>query len=174
MRNSGGEMVLNAKDGFSALEILVALIVVSVLTALCIKPVTGLLQRIKIQNSADGIKHLILNARMRAVANPSRHCGVVFRSHTSSAINDSVFAFLEGAPQDYLYTAAKDEVYGAPFVVDKKYKLSSVIPMGSPTVIVFRGDGSANASAKFILTLGGNQDTVSVLASTGKVKVVVK
>ena len=169
-----GEAALNVRNGFSALEILVALVVISVLTALAIKPVTGLLQRIKLQNSADGIKHLILNARMRAVSNPNTHCGVVLRMHASTTIDDTVFAFLEDNPPDFVYKAGQDSLYGNPFVVEMKYKITTQIPSGYATVFVFRGDGSCNLSANVVLSLNAYHDTVSVLASTGKVKVVVK
>ena len=170
----GGKLALNGRNGFSALEILVALVVIAVLTSLSIKPVTGLLQRIKLQNSAEGIKHLILNARMRAVANPNTHCGVVLRMHASTTIDDTVFAFLEDNPPDFIYKAGKDSLYGDPFVVEKKYKITSLIPGGYPNVFVFRGDGSCNLSAKLVLSMNAYHDTVTVLASTGKVKVVVR
>ena len=45
---------------------------------------------------------------------------------------------------------------------------------GFPSVVVFRGDGSANASAKVVLKRKGMEDTVDVLASTGRIKVVRK
>ena len=164
-------MGLNGKSGFTAMEVMITLIVISIITAVVMKPVTGVLQRLKLQNSADGIKHMILNARMRAVSNAQRHCGVVFRVHTASSINDTIFAFLEKNPPDNLYTKGVDSLYGKPFVLEKKYKINSAIPPGYPSVVVFRGDGSANVSAKLALSLNSFMDTVDILASTGRVKV---
>lgn len=134
----------------------------------------GLIQRIKLQSAANGMKHMIMTARLRAVANPDRHCGVVFRLHGTGPANDSVFAFLETSPADKLYTKGRDSLYLAPFVVNRKDRIVTGIPAGYPSVIVFRGDGSATASAKIVLTLGSLQDTVDVLASTGRVKVVTR
>ncbi len=159
--------------GFTALEIMVALVVISILSAASVPPIMALLQKIKLQNSADGIKHLILNARMRAVSNAYKHCGVVFRSHASATVDDSVFAFLESNPPDYIYTAGQDSLYGKPFVIEKKYQLALTIPTGD-SAIVFRGDGSANVSVKLVVTLKNFVDTVKVLASTGKVKLVTR
>jgi type II secretory pathway pseudopilin PulG len=152
----------------------VALVIISILSALAVKPVMGLLQKIKLQNSANGIKHLILNARMRAVSNAYKHCGVVIRANASATVDDTVFAFLESNPPDYIYTAGHDSLYGHPFVIEKKHQLSLTVPAGFPTTIVFRGDGSAHVSARLVVTLKNFVDTVKVLASTGKVKLVVQ
>ena len=160
--------------GFSTLEVLLTVVVIGIMSALSIKPLSSLLQKIKLQNAADGMKHFILTARLRAVSNTERHCGVVFRFHPSVTVNDTVFAFLDASPPDNNYTKGKDSLYLRPFILYKRDKIASVIPAGYPTVIVFRGDGSATLSAKVVLTLKTRQDTVTVLASTGKVKAVLK
>ncbi len=172
-------MSINTKHGFTVLEIMVTLIVISILAAVSIKPITGILNRIKLQNSADGIKQILLNARSRAVSNSNLRVGVVFNINASPSIDDSIFAFFDDIPAgktkgDDKFTAGVDKIYGSYFVIQKNRKISTAIPSGYPSTIVFRGDASANASAKLIVTLGQLEDTVSVLASTGKVKVKVK
>lgn len=169
-----GPSALKNEIGFTALETLVAIVIVGIMSAVSIKPMTGLLQRIKLQTAADGMKHYILNARIRAVSNSNRHCGIVIRVHGSPTVDDTVFAFLEASPPDNNYTKGRDSLYLSPFVVKRKDGMTSTIPAGFPTVIVFRGDGSATASAKIAITLKGYQDTIDVLASTGKVKVKVR
>ncbi len=173
MKDSMGLTVPKNESGFSALEVLVVVAVIGILAGLCIHPLSAFLQRIRLQNAADNMKHYILNARIRAVSNSERHCGVVFRVHAAPK-DDTVFAFLEENPPDNIYTKGKDSLYLSPFVVKKSEAISSRIAVGFPALIVFRGDGSATASAKVVLTLKANEDTVEVLASTGKVKVVVK
>ncbi|HKP96298.1 MAG TPA: prepilin-type N-terminal cleavage/methylation domain-containing protein [Fibrobacteria bacterium] len=160
--------------GFTMLEIVIAIIVICVLTGLCIKPVNALLEKLKLQNAADGMKHYILNARVRAVSNSNRHCGVVMRIHTGTIVDDTLFAFFDKNPPDNLYVPGMDELYSTPLVIAKEKRLSTRIPSGFPSVLVFRGDGSANTSAKVVLTLGAFEDTVDVLASTGRVKVINK
>lgn len=147
-------------------------IVIGVLSALVVKPLQGLMNRIKLQSAANGMKHALMNARLRAVANPDRQCGVVFRLHGSPTMDDSVFTFLERNPPDKLYVRGQDSLYLAPFVVKKVDQVVSSIPTGFPSVVVFRGDGSASASARVILSLKGLSDTLDVLASTGRVRVV--
>ena len=115
-----------------------------------------------------------MTAPFRTVANPDRHCGAVFWLHASSSVDDSVFAFLESNPPDKVYVKGRDSLYLAPFRISRKDKVTSIIPAGFPSVIIFRGDASATASAKIVLTLGNMQDTVEVLASTGRVKVVTR
>lgn len=160
------------KRGFTFLETLVVVVLVGVMAGLAVKPLKGLVQRIKLQNAANGIKHTIMNARLRAVANPNRLCGVELRLGRPGK-KDSVFAFLEKNPSDKLYKKGEDSLYLAPFVIDSTSKVVARVVSGS-SVIVFRGDGSATASTRLTLSLGNMVDTLDVLASTGRVKVVSK
>lgn len=166
---------IKGEKGVTAIELMVVAALFVLLSGLSVKPITGLVQRIRLQNAADGIKHYILNARVRAVSNPDRHCGVVIIVHASKAIDDTVLAFLDKKPGDNLYKPAEDAKYLSPYVIKKsKTNIIPSLPAGFPSVIVFRADGSANASAKLVLTMNNFQDTISVLASTGKVRVGVK
>lgn len=159
------------KRGFTFLETLIAVVVIGVMGALAVKPMQGLVQRIKLQNAANGMKQTIMNARLRAVANPDRLCGVEFRLGRKGK-PDTVFAFLEKNPSDKIYKKGVDSLYLAPFVIDTSSKVVARVPNGYPNVIVFRGDGSTALSARIILTLGKMVDTLDVLASTGRVRVV--
>ncbi len=163
------------KHGFSTIELVVAVLVLCILSAISIHPVLGLINRIRLQNAADGVKHYLMTARIRAVSNPNRHCGVVFRLHSSAAITDTVFGFLDQNPPDNIYTSGVDSLYLKPFLITKKFNVTtSIDALVYPKVIAFRGDGSASASLKIVFALGTLQDTVTVLASTGKVKRVTK
>ena len=146
-----------------------------ILSAISAKPVSGLINRIRLQNAADGLKHIIQNARVRSVSNPDRHCGVVFNFYPAgSASDDKVFAFLDANPANNDYVLGEDQLYLSPYVIPRKQGIVATIPAGNPTVLIFRGDGSAISSAKVVLTLKGMQDTVDVLASTGRLKVIKK
>lgn len=161
---------MKSKRGFTFLEVLITIIIISVASALAVKPMKNLLQRMKLQNASNGMKHTIMNARLRAVANPARLCGVVFQP--GSATKDhKVFAFLDKNPSDKIYTQGADAPYLSPFVVRKEAKVTMTIPAGYPSTVVFRGDGSASASARVILTMGTYVDTLEILASTGRVRV---
>lgn len=161
--------------GLTALEIVIAVCVVLGLSALTAKPITHMVYRIRVHNAADGIKRMVQNARMRAIASPDRYCGVVFRFHAAgSAVNDSVFSFLDANPSNKTWVPGQDQTYLSPFVVPRKQGIAISIPAGFPSELVFRADGSASASAKVVLTLKGIRDTLDVLASTGRVKVVKK
>lgn len=160
-----------SQGGWSFLETVAVVIVLGVVATLAAKPLNGLIQRIALQSAANGIKHVLQNARLRSVANPDRQCGVVFRLTASPAQDDTIFSFLDATP-DKIYVRGRDSLYLSPFIVKGKNNIATSIPAGFPTTIVFRGDGSANASAKIVLTLKGMTDTVDVLASTGRVKVV--
>ncbi|MBW8889087.1 MAG: hypothetical protein JF616_15140 [Fibrobacteres bacterium] len=158
--------------GYTVMQVVMTVCVILILSAITAKPLSGLVRRIRVQNAADGMKHFLLNARMRAVASPDRHCGVVFKFHAAgSLLDDSVFAYLDANPPDNHFVAGTDQLYLSAFVIPRKQSITIAVPAGLPTEVVFRGDGSATVSAKVTLTLKGFKDTLDVLASTGRVKV---
>ncbi len=173
MYNSLGMKDLNRQRGFTVVEVLFVTILIGILCALAIKPMNGFIQRIKLQNAAEGMKHYILNARMRAVSNSNRHCGVIFDTTTSVTVAGKATAFFDTNPADYIYTAGSDPLYASANIIAANTKIKMTLPSGVSTV-VFRGDGSANVSTYIIFTLNNFKDSLSILASTGKVKVTVK
>jgi Tfp pilus assembly protein FimT len=164
---------ISGQAGFTVFEIGIVLVIVSILSGLAVKPLTAWIQRINAQKAADGLKHYILAAKSRAVSNANRHCGVVFKLHPTGA-DDTVLAFFDKVPINNVYDKGTDSVYSRPYIIKKSEQITSTIPSPYPSVIVFRGDGSANASANIVLTLKNIKATVDVLASTGRVKVVMK
>jgi Tfp pilus assembly protein FimT len=165
---------LNKHSGFTTFEIMIAAVILAILAAVLVRPVSGLIERIKLQNAAEGLKHFILNARVRAVSNSEQHCGIVLRIHSSATVDDTAFAFLDKNPPDNNYVAGQDALYLKPYVISKRKKMTTAIPAGFPSVFIFRGDGSANQSVKLAMTMGKFKDTVDVLASTGRVKVIAR
>jgi Tfp pilus assembly protein FimT len=156
------------------MQLVITVCIILILSTITARPLGGLIRRIRVQNAADGIKHFLMNARMRAVSSPDRHCGVAFRFHAAgSKFDDSVFAFLDTSPGDNLYTPGVDQLYLSAYVIPRKQAITAVmaVPSGLTGEVLFRGDGSATASVKVALNLKGFLDTVDVLASTGRVKV---
>ena len=97
--------------------------------------------------------------------------GKRIRLRVINAAADTVFAFFDRNPPDKNFVAGQDSLYASPLVISRKEKITSQVPVGYPTVITFRGDGSASASGKIALTLKTFMDTLDILASTGRVKV---
>ncbi len=161
-------MARTGSKGFSLLEIIVVVALIGIMSAIAVKPIRGLIQRIRIQNAAEGIKHYVKTARSRAISNAMLHCGVQF-INAAGTTPDTVFAFLDNKnPSAYAYTAGQDSLYLKPYVLLNGIQLS--IASGT-SPIVFRADGSANTSIKVVFTLGTMVDTLDVLASTGRVMV---
>lgn len=153
------------------MELLIASAVLGIMAALAAGPVKTLLDGVKLKRSAHAVKHLLVNARVRSLANPDRLCGVVIRDQGSADADDTVFTFLDNVP-DRRYVAGKDQDYLAPLIVRRSEGIRATVPDGYPRAFLFRGDGSATASARIVLSLGRMSYTVDVLASTGRVKVV--
>ncbi|MEO7958153.1 MAG: type II secretion system protein [Fibrobacteria bacterium] len=164
------------ESGFSLVEILAAITVVAILTALSVKPLNSWYHRLNAKKAGDGLKHYLVMVRSRAIANPARHCGVSFKLHPSnSKLDDSVIAFFDKVPTNNSYDPGVDSLYSSPFVLKKKERLSAAIfSPPYPYDIVFRGDGSANAGLQVVLTQIPITMTLDVLPSTGRIKMVMK
>jgi prepilin-type N-terminal cleavage/methylation domain-containing protein len=165
---------LKNQNGFSLMEIIVAVAITVLLSALSVKPISGYIHRIKAKSVNDGIKHYLQMARSRAIANPNRHCGVFFKLHDSaSTLNDELIAFYDVGGNN-IYDQGTDTFYSKPYVIPRNKGVAISKPIQYPDAIVFRGDGSAHSSLQLSLKLKQIQSTVDVLASTGRVKVVMK
>jgi Tfp pilus assembly protein FimT len=165
---------LNKENGYTLMDVLLAVSVSLVLAGLAVKPIRGFMQRLEAKNVNEGLKHYITMVRSKAIANPNRHCGVVFKLHASnSTLNDSVIAFFD-VPANNVFDPAKDALYSKPYVIPRKKSIVITKAIQYPDAIVFRGDGSAHTSLQIKLTLKHIQSTLDILASTGRVKVVMK
>ncbi len=169
MTNDSKEQTQHA--GFTLIEILVVVALIAILGGLAVKPLNGLLQRIKLQNAAEGLKHQIMSARVRATANVMVHCGLVFIPKPKPTSDSILIFFDRSVPHNNTYEAGVDDLYQNPILYRSLDGIDLSIPTNFPKTIVFRGDGSANRSAMVLLTLGTFCDTVDVLASTGRIRV---
>lgn len=153
--------------GFSVLEIVMVIVLIGVLAGFSLAPMKDYLNRLQFEQSVDGIKRLILLAKSKAAANPRVHCGVYFDLNQDT---QQVIGFQDVVnPQDYEYDRAGDEPYQNPIQLKRGVRIS-LVP-GYTNTIIFRGDGSAYESGKLIISYAHLQDTVSILASTGNVRV---
>jgi prepilin-type N-terminal cleavage/methylation domain-containing protein len=158
------------QDGFTLIQLIVAMAIVGLLAASSLKFMVGIVDVFKQKAAVTTVKHMMLAARARAMANPAVHCGVYF-ALSGSPRYIRMFEDI-GKPLDYTYDSTVDKRYGQPAKLDGKVSLS--IPPNTPAfpnVIIFRGDGSAWLSGKVVVTTGKRKDTIDVLAATGRVKV---
>lgn len=151
--------------GFTLVEICVAVGILGILALLVKNPMQKYLKRLEFNRSVDNVKHLIQACQSRAMANPNLHIGVWFddANHKAVPFQD------KGNPSLYQYDAASDPAYMQPAVLTRGVKIKRLT--GYPPEIVFRGDGSAYKSLKVVITDDVLKDTLDVLASTGRVRV---
>jgi Tfp pilus assembly protein FimT len=147
------------------------IVVVLVLAAIALPSIGGVARAMRLRSAVDAVKNQIFVARIRAVANPNVHCGVFF----DVAEARSLVFYDNGSGSEYSFDPAGDEVFG------NTYSLPSGITFSLPSsnaftnsAIVFRGDGSAKHGGSIeIKDADENTRLVDVLASTGRVKVVI-
>lgn len=149
--------------GFSILELVVVIVVIGVLALVLKNPMQGYLRRLEFNKSVDNVKHLIQTSQSKAMANPNLHIGVWFADSSAGAFQD------RANPSLYEYDAGGDPAYLQPARLKRGVRLVKL--PGYPDEIVFRGDGSAYKSFRIAVTDGVLTDTLDVLASTGRVRV---
>lgn len=156
------------EKGFTIVEILIVVGIMSLLAALSVRPMKDYLRRVEFKNNSQNIKRLVQTAQSKAMGNPNVHIGV-FLDKVSSPNRVMLFQDLAN-PSTYNYDKNADPAYLAPAIL-KPGILIKTIPPYTDDEIVFRGDGSAWKSMKVLLTNGTLKDTLDVLASTGRVRV---
>jgi Tfp pilus assembly protein FimT len=170
-----GERPLPGDAGLTLIQLITSVSVLVIMCAITAKPLSGVFTRIRLQNSAEAIKHILMNARSRSISSPDRHCGVVFAFHAAnSPLNDSVFAFMDGNPPNNIYDNGADERYLSAYVIPRKQGIVASIPTGYPSLVIFRSDGSATSSAWVAFIIKTMKDTVDVVPTPGRVKVIKK
>jgi hypothetical protein len=137
------------------------------LALLGVNPMKNYLRRLEFKTSSQNIKRLIQTAQSKAMANPNIHVGAYF---DMSKTPHRVILFHDRInPASYQYDGSGDVSYLQPEVLKVGTYFMPVT--GYPDEIVFRGDGSAWKSFKIVITNGTLNDTLDILASTGRVRV---
>jgi prepilin-type N-terminal cleavage/methylation domain-containing protein len=162
--------------GFTLLEVCVVIGVAGVLVLIAKPPVKSFLENNNLKIAANMVKNQLVLAKTRALANPDIHAGVYF---DTGGCPDTILAFLDDdnssstSRNNNQYTKDKDHILMGAISLPKKDTLKNISGNnGNNDVVVFRGDGSAKKSVSLIVSDNNNRSyTISVLASTGRIKV---
>jgi prepilin-type N-terminal cleavage/methylation domain-containing protein len=165
---------LNSRSGFSLLEIIIVVVILGIVAALAIPAGVNMTSNTQLRSTADIIKQKLVVARSRAIADPSLACGVYF---DITSTPNKVVTFFDD-PSFGLrnkYDAGTDKNYLTPSNLDKNIKMQIPATGGIINqVIIFRGDGSAKDGGSInIVNKRGKTRTINILASTGRVKVII-
>jgi hypothetical protein len=152
-----------ASRGFSALEAIVAVVLFGIAAVALRNPMRTYMKRLEFEKSVDNVKHMIMACQTKAMSDPGQHVGVWFGDSVAVPFLD------KGSPALYEYDRSADPAYMGQAVLRRGVRLRKL--PGFPDEIVFRGDGSAYKSLRIVITDGVLQDTLDVLASTGRVRV---
>lgn len=157
--------------GFTVVQLVVAIAVVGILGAFAKPMVQSISAVFKQRAAVAAIKQTLIAARTRAMSNPTVNCGVYFEL---TGMKRKVGMFEDTHdPASFTYNAAQDKRYRQPVELAAGVTLS--IPPSTPNypnAVIFRGDGSAHLSSRVVVATGFRRDTIDVLASTGRVKVI--
>lgn len=151
-------------SGYTLIEILVVIGIIIILGFISISPIKSFISHISFSTTATKIKKACSFARIQALSDPNLHTGVFL---DTTGMPDSVIVFVDD-DKDGLYTQGTDRQLVKVFSLPESDTLR--IPYNFPETIIFRGDGSAKASARFLIHGRRNQTSlITVLASTGRI-----
>lgn len=147
---------------------LVVVIAVLLLLAAMARPAMGAyLGGVKHKGAVGAVKRTLQAARAKALSNPMVHCGVYFDNLSQP---NRIVPFLDTfAPGAHAYDEGRDRAWQAPYELPAGTTLEVVDP--NPSAVVFRGDGTAWISGRAVIRSADVTDTVDVLASTGRIRV---
>jgi prepilin-type N-terminal cleavage/methylation domain-containing protein len=164
----GPTMTSNTASGWTLMELLVAIVMVSILSALAIPTMTPMLESMKLRTAALNVQRTLVAARTRAITDPNVHCGVYFPDSMNAYI------FPDSASGTAYQVDARDtaNIYLGRYKLPKKIYLCSLSTSLTNRCIVFRGDGSAKYGGNiYIFNKYNKKRTINVLATTGRIKV---
>jgi prepilin-type N-terminal cleavage/methylation domain-containing protein len=163
---------LKNSTGFSLFELCIVIVIIGIMALFARPSIRPFIENIRLRSAVNTTKQHLIVAKTRALGDPNVHAGVFFNA---TSVPYSVVAFLDDNPDtvnDNLYTQGKDHILCPSYSLSKSDTLKLI---SGTNPVVFRGDGSAKASAKFFVysLVNGKLfgDTISVLASTGRIKI---
>ena len=150
-------------------EVVVAIAIAGIAAVLAVPNFLQLVEKTKLTTTANTIKRQILMARMRAIADPYKHCGVAVDVN-----KQKTYVFFDTLNTYALTTTDTVDKYAGIYIMPKGITMS--IPTGGSGIqnscVVFRGDGSAKYGGSVQVTNKYNViKTINVVASTGRVRV---
>ncbi|MBN1757911.1 MAG: prepilin-type N-terminal cleavage/methylation domain-containing protein [Chitinispirillaceae bacterium] len=159
------------KNGFTFVEAIFVLAVIACVAAFVGPNMRPLLDNIRLRNAAGSIKYKLIMAKTRALGDSRIHCGVFFDTGTTP---QAIYAFFDNpdAGNKGYYDPGIDTKYLDPYFLPPTITMN-IRGTGTHRSIIFRGDGSttANGVQLFIELKNGRQKNISVLPSTGRIKI---
>jgi Tfp pilus assembly protein FimT len=152
-------------SGFTIFEIFVVLGIMGIMALIAMPTFKPLITNIRLSALVKTVKQELNFVKIRALADPNVHTGFFL---DTAGTPDSIVTFLDDN-KDNLYTPGTDHLLMPGLSVPTSDTLK--ITTSYPDVVIFRGDGSAKSSAQFYIKSNFMRcDTISVLASTGRIK----
>jgi len=155
-------------NGYSMMELLIVIAIVSIVAALARPSVKPYLESMRLRSAANAVKQQLVLAKTRALGDANLHTGVYFNTVANPDITQP---FIDNNNNNQ-YDSGSDQVYMPAFKLPVTDTLKIIAdPLGNSAVI-FRGDGSAKSNITICIAGPYNKcDTISVLASTGRIKI---
>ncbi|MBD3419983.1 MAG: hypothetical protein GF398_07700 [Chitinivibrionales bacterium] len=162
-----GDPPMNKQKGITAIELITAIAIAGILTAVGWPVFNHMVARRQVVNGVNVVKSTLDVANSRAIANPRVHCGVYFdvdaKPPRMTVFFDDIY--------NNKYDPGYDRVYLNPVSLDNNVSIS-IVDMPDD-VAIYRGDGSLKYGVKFKIKHNAyaNEKTIEIAKSTGSISV---
>ncbi|OQX92815.1 MAG: hypothetical protein B6D58_01100 [candidate division Zixibacteria bacterium 4484_95] len=153
------------QTGFTMIEMMIMIVLIGILASLTAPSFFNMMPRLKLKSEARTNLNYLRLARSKAISDNSQY-GIYFDVNNGNLVyfkdtHDLQFAY---------YLAGQDSLIEGPISMASNVSYSNCTFMSNCVIFYSNGSASTSGSIDVVDSESGNSYTISVLASTGRVR----
>lgn len=156
---------LHRQAGFTMIEMMIMIVLIGILATLTAPSFIGMVPRLKLKSEARANLNYLRLARSRAIAENSQY-GIYFDLYNGELVyfkdtHDTQYAY---------YQEGQDSLIEGPIAIESNISYENCMFMSDCVIFYSNGSASTSGSIDIVGSESGDSYTISVLASTGRVR----